>query len=103
MKPSDSQTTSGTDWDRVDALSDAEIDVSDSPPLDERFFREAKLREPDAARASVKPIPGVPVTVNVAPTVLAWFQAQGDEWEARMSAALRIYAEAHQGNDTSAA
>lgn len=34
--------------------------------------------------------------VKVDPDVLAWFKAQGDDYEHRMSAALRIYAEAHQ-------
>jgi hypothetical protein len=53
MKPSE------TNWTRVDALSDVEIDTSDSPPLDEAFFADAKLRmpeevsfKPDARRAS---------------------------------------------------
>ena len=37
---------SATNWDRVDALSDAEIDTSDIPPLDETFFARAMLRRP---------------------------------------------------------
>ena len=103
MKPSTSQTTSGTDWDRVDALADDEIDVSDCPPLNDEFFVKAKVRLPDAAPGGLNLAPAVSVTVNVTPEVLDWFQAQGDGWEARMSAALRIYAEAHQSNDSSAA
>jgi hypothetical protein len=38
----------GTHWERVDALSDAEIDTSDCPALDDRFFVRATLRPPGA-------------------------------------------------------
>jgi uncharacterized protein (DUF4415 family) len=38
----------------------------------------------------------VSVTIEVDPDVLAWFRAKGKEGERRMSAALRIYAEAHR-------
>lgn len=36
------------------------------------------------------------MTVQVDSDVLDWFQAQGDDYEQRVNAALRIYAEAHQ-------
>lgn len=39
---------SRTDWDRVDALKDEEIDTSDIPPLDDAFFAETELRIPEA-------------------------------------------------------
>ncbi len=35
---------SGTDWERVDALTDEEIDTSDIPPLTEEFFKRARVR-----------------------------------------------------------
>lgn len=38
--------TSRTDWDRVDALKDEEIDTLDIPPLNEGFFAEATVRMP---------------------------------------------------------
>jgi uncharacterized protein (DUF4415 family) len=68
-------------------MSDEDIDTSDIPPLTDDFFKRAKLRKPRQA---------VPVTVQIDPEVLAWFKAQGEDYERRMSAALRIYAEAHQ-------
>jgi uncharacterized protein (DUF4415 family) len=58
-----------------DALPDEEIVTSAIPPLSEDFF----------ARA----------TLQVDSDLWAWFQAQGDECERRINAALRIYAEAH--------
>lgn len=39
-------STSQTDWDRVDKLSDADIDCSDIPELGEEFFRNAKVLRP---------------------------------------------------------
>jgi uncharacterized protein (DUF4415 family) len=36
------------------------------------------------------------VLVQIEPETLAWFQSQGEDYEKRMAAALRIYAEAHQ-------
>ncbi len=78
---------SASDWDRVDAMSDEDIDTFDIPPLTERFFRRAQIRKPRRL---------VPLTVHVDADVLEWFKAQGDDYEQRVNAALRIYAEAHQ-------
>ena len=78
---------SETDWARIDAMTDDEIDTSDIPPLTEEFFKRATVRLPRHT---------VTVTIRVDPDVLAWFKAQGEDCEQRMQAALRIYAEAHQ-------
>jgi uncharacterized protein (DUF4415 family) len=78
---------SKTNWEKVDSLTDEQIDTSDIPPLTDKFFARAKWRKP------VKP---VTVTVHLDPEVLAWFKAQGDQYEQRINAALRIYAEAHK-------
>jgi hypothetical protein len=40
---------SETDWARVDAMTDDEIDTSDIPPLTEEFFARAKLRLPNVS------------------------------------------------------
>jgi uncharacterized protein (DUF4415 family) len=87
MSETGSHNTSRTNWAQVDALTDDEIDTSDVPSLTEDFFRRATWRKPAPVR----------VTVWVDPDVLAWFRAQGKEGKRRMSAALRIYAEAHKG------
>lgn len=46
MNKKDLNNISQTDWKRVDALTDAEIDTSDIPPLDDAFFANAELRQP---------------------------------------------------------
>ncbi len=71
----------------VDALTDETIDRSELPPLDESFFAHATWRMPK------KP---VAVTVYMDSDLLAWFKALGSQYEQRMVAALRIYAEAHR-------
>jgi len=84
----DLQKPSKTDWAKVDALADAEIDTSEGL-LDEDFFSRAKLRLPTKERQTV-------VTLKVDANVLAWFQTQ-DDYEKRVNAALKLYAEAHKG------
>lgn len=87
MNAQNTKRISKTDWARVDALPDDEIDTSDIPALDESFFARAALRSPQ---------PLVSVTLRLDPDILAWFRAQGDEYERRLNAALRIYVEAHR-------
>ncbi len=81
------KNTSQTNWAKLEAMTDEEIDTSDIPPLDESFFAETELRMPKGK---------VAVIVNVDEEIDAWFQAQGGEYRNLMNAALRIYAEAHK-------
>ncbi len=39
---------SKTDWSKIDAMTDEDIDISDIPPLPEEFFLKAKLRLPSS-------------------------------------------------------
>lgn len=78
--------TSKTDWNRIDAMSDEEIDISDIPPLSDEFFEKAQLRMPKSP---------VKITVQVDTETYAWFKAQGDTAEQQMAVALKIYAEAN--------
>ena len=80
--------TSRTDWARIDAMSDDDIDTSDIPPLTDEFFSKAKLRRPSSSLATV--------AIRIDSDTLAWFQSKGEEAEQHMAAALRIYAEAQK-------
>ena len=86
---------SRTDWEGLDALSEDEIDTSDIPPLTEEEFARMQWRFP-ARFGAAKPAQAVTVEVAVDENILAWFQAQGQDYPQRMRAALRLYAEAHQ-------
>lgn len=41
------ERTSMTDWERIDTMTDDEIDTSDIPPIDDRFFENAQIRMPE--------------------------------------------------------
>ena len=78
--------TSVTDWQKLNNMSDDEIDTSDIPELDETFFKEAELRLP------VKK----PVTIRLDSDVLEWFKGQGQGYQTRINNLLRKYMETHQ-------
>lgn len=87
MSENSLKNTSQTDWARLDAMTDEEIDTSDIPQLDDSFFSDAQLRIPKGK---------VAVMVNIDKEVSDWFDSQGEDSKSLMSAALRIYAEAHR-------
>ena len=86
MKDSNLKSSPATDWERIDKLTDEQINTSDIPPLDADFFSRATLQMPGESV----------VVLNVDADVLEWFQAQGEKSKEKMNAALRIYAEAHK-------
>jgi hypothetical protein len=48
MSENNLKATSQTNWTKVEAMTEEEIDTSDIPPLDEKFFADARLRMPPA-------------------------------------------------------
>lgn len=82
-----------TDWARVDALSDEEIekaiaeDPDAAPILDEEWFRNAVFGVPAK----------VAMSIRVDDDVMEWFRSQGKGWQTRMNLVLRAYAKAHGG------
>jgi uncharacterized protein (DUF4415 family) len=79
--------SSETNWEMIEAMTDETIDRSELSPLDDSFFSRATWRMSQER---------VMVTVEIDRTLLTWFQALGNDYEQRMAAALRIYAEAHK-------
>ena len=76
---------SRTDWARVDALRDQEIDYSEIPELGDDFFKSAVLRMPE---------PKAIVTLRLDRDVLEWFKKRGPRYQTRINALLRAYVEA---------
>ena len=60
MNGNDLSTTTKTNLERIDAMTDDMIDTSDIPPLTDNFFATAKWRMPK---------PKVKVTVEIQPEV----------------------------------
>jgi len=86
MKAKTSTNDSRTDWERLEKMSDSDIDFSDIPELDADFFRNAKVRMPRTKKA---------VSIRLDQDVLAWFKKQGRGYQTRVNAVLRTYMQAH--------
>ena len=65
MSASDLVNSSETNWERVDQMTDDEIDTSDIPILDEAFFANARLRVPEGKVSGL---------MNVDAEVFEWFE-----------------------------
>jgi len=82
-----------TDWARVDAMSDREIenaakaDPDAAPILDKEWFRTAKLVLPERK---------VPISLRMDREVVEWFKAHGRRYQSRMNAVLKAYVQAHR-------
>ena len=79
---------SKTDWVRLDAMTDADIDLSDCPEVTPEMFAGSVVRKSINNRAKV--------TLTIDRDVLEWFEAQGDKADLQMALALKIYAEANK-------
>ena len=75
-----------TDWNRLESLSDDEIDTSDIPELDEDFWKNANV---------VIPKGKVSKTFRIDADVLEWFM-QEKGYQTKINAVLRSYYEAHK-------
>lgn len=76
---------SQTKWKKLKAMKDSQIDFSDIPPLQPHFFKNAKLRLPQAKQT---------VTMRLDPDILDWLKKQGKGYQTRINAILRMYIEA---------
>ena len=82
--------TGDTDWARVDAFTDEDIekaiaeDPDAAPILDEAWFKDAVFGVPAK----------IAMSIRVDDDVMEWFRSQGKGWQTRMNAVLRAYAKA---------
>lgn len=70
------------DWERVNKMTDDDIDYSDIPATDEAFWANAKLIIPENK---------VALGVRFDRDVVDWFKKQGPGYQTRMNAVLRLY------------
>ena len=84
MNANDLKNSSETNWERIEQMTDEEIDTSDIPTLDDAFFANAKLRLPKGK---------VPVVMTLDADVFQWFRCQGADYQNLINAALRTYVE----------
>ena len=74
-----------TDWARVDAMADDDIDLSDNPEWTDAQFVQARHRGPQ--KAPLKQ----PVSIRLSPEVVEYFKAAGPGWQTRIDAVLSEY------------
>jgi uncharacterized protein (DUF4415 family) len=91
MKGKITQSTSArptkgkTDFKRLRAMRDEDIDSSDIPTLDESFWKSARL---------VIPEPKDRITLRLDHDLLEWLKKNGSGYQTRINAILRSYMEA---------
>jgi uncharacterized protein (DUF4415 family) len=81
---------SETDWQRLNTMTDEEIDLSDCPEITPEKFAKAVVRQ------------GLPieknkaqVTLQIDSDVLEWFKSHGRGYQTQINSLLRAYMEAH--------
>ena len=72
---------SKTDWARVDATRDEDIDLSEVPELTEEWFRNAVRWPPRKEQ----------ITLRLDPDVLQFFRKRGRGYQTGINRALRVY------------
>lgn len=72
---------------RLDAMTDADIDYSDIPALDDSFFKQVPVH---------MPIKKDSVTLRIDHKVLEWFKHQGRGYQTKINAVLKAYVESHK-------
>lgn len=91
MKKNSTSQKSATDWERIEAMTDDGIDLSDIPEVTPEQFARAVIRR------GLKPkVRKAQLTLRVDDDVLGWFRAQGRGYQTQINALLRAYMEAHR-------
>jgi uncharacterized protein (DUF4415 family) len=91
MKKRSTTKKSETDWKRIDAMKDEDIDLSDIPEVTPEMFARAVLRR------NFKPIPRKKqLTLRVDSDVVDWYKNQGRGYQTRINSLLRAYMKEHQ-------
>ena len=91
MKRSTTSKKSRTDWARVDAMKEEDIELSESPEIAPEMFARAVVRK------GLKAVPRKEqLTLRIDSDVLDWFRKQGQGYQTKINALLRAYMEAHR-------
>ena len=89
MKKRVTTKRSETDWKRVDALSDKDIDKSDVPEVSPEMFARGLVRrglKPTSRKQQL--------TIRVDGDVLDWYKRQGQGYQTKINSLLRAYMDA---------
>jgi len=88
MSEKNIKTCSRTDWERLDAMADEDIDYRDIPPLSDAFFQHAKLYVPKS------------LSIRLDQDIYTWFARQGNDYPTLINSVLREYVKRQQRKAT---
>jgi uncharacterized protein (DUF4415 family) len=90
MSKSNTSKTSQTDWEKIDSMTDDDIDLSDIPEITAEMFALGVLRK------NFKPLPRKSqLTLRIDQDVIDFFKSHGRGYQTRINQLLRAYMEAH--------
>lgn len=81
---------SQTDWERLEAMEDENIDLADIPELTPEMFAGAVVQRGLKDRETKTQL-----TIRVDKDVLTWFKSQGRGYQTRINSLLRAYMDAN--------
>jgi len=73
-----------TNWQRVDRLTDKQIDTSDIPLLDEDWFAGATVQWPEQDAM---------IAIGIEAEIVNWFKLLDQDYKDRINGVLRMYME----------
>ena len=79
-----------TDWERLAAMKEEDIDFSDIPELDETAWENAQIVIPESEEE---------VTIRIDSDVLSFFQKEGPDYQSRIKAVLKAYVMVMRGKE----
>ena len=75
---------------QIRALKDEDVDFSEIPALDETFWQEARLVEPDRTQQ---------ISLRIRRSVLQWFKRPGKGYQTRINRVLETYVQAQRESE----
>lgn len=91
MKKRSTTRKSETDWERIAAMKDVDIDLSEIPEVTPEMFARGVLRR------NFEPIPRKKqLTLRIDSDVVEWYKKQGRGYQTKINALLRAYMKEHQ-------
>jgi len=87
---------SQTNWKKIDAMEDKDINLSEFPEVSPEEFAKAVVRK------GLKPVVGkTQITLRLDTDVLNWFKAQGQGYQTHINALLKAYKDENQNHSHS--
>jgi len=95
MNSNSTTQKSETDWDRIDAMTDEEIDLTECEEITPEMFAKAIVRQ------GLKPVKRkAQVTLRLDSDVIGWFKSGGRGYQTRINSLLRAYVDEQRRHKT---